>query len=123
MKRPNVVLKCNSGTKTELVSMAESYMEDEELGREIDSHYAYELLMKVMYGEDVFDYINSLEDIKWSTLKTLTQEDIGRKVVYKNRCTLDEGIISSYNEKYIFVKYGTCATAQATSPEDLTFSF
>ena len=64
MKRPNVVLKCNSGTKTELVSMAESYMEDEELGREIDSHYAYELLMKVMYGEDVFDYINSLEDIK-----------------------------------------------------------
>tara|TARA_Y100001956_G_C4070043_1_gene163479 strand:+ start:29 stop:211 length:183 start_codon:yes stop_codon:yes gene_type:complete len=56
-------------------------------------------------------------------IKTLTQEDIGRRVVYEKQYTLDEGIISSYNEKYIFVKYGTCSTAQATSPEDLTFSF
>ena len=71
-------------------------------------------------------------------IKTLTQEDIGRKVVYEKQYTLDEvifssyyekqymleeGIISSYNDKYIFVKYGTCATAQVTSPEDLTFSF
>ena len=56
-------------------------------------------------------------------IKTLTKEDIGRKVVYEKQYMLDEGIISSYNDKYIFVKYGTCATAQATSPEDLTFSF
>lgn len=56
-------------------------------------------------------------------IKTLTQEDIGRKVVYEKQHTSDEGTISSYNERYIFVKYGTCATAQATSPEDLTFSF
>ena len=56
-------------------------------------------------------------------IKTLTQEDIGRRVVYEKQYTLDEGIISSYNDKYIFVKYGTCATAQVTSPEDLTFSF
>ena len=67
-------------------------------------------------------------------IKTLTKEDIGRKVVYEKQYRVDEGIfsyysmreegiISSYNDKYILVNYGTCATAQATSPEDLTFSF
>tara|TARA_R110002012_G_scaffold3875_2_gene17993 strand:+ start:1787 stop:1969 length:183 start_codon:yes stop_codon:yes gene_type:complete len=56
-------------------------------------------------------------------IKTLTQEDIGRKVVYKTRSVMEEGVISSYNEKSVFVKYGTCTTAQATSPTDLEFSF
>lgn len=56
-------------------------------------------------------------------IKTLTQEDIGRKVVYKTRNVFEEGVISSYNDKSVFVKYGTCATAQATSPTDLEFSF
>ncbi|CAH9013582.1 conserved hypothetical protein [Vibrio phage 249E41-1] len=60
MSTPKVILKCNSGVNTELVSLAESYMQDEEQGRDIDTQWAYELLMKSVYGEDVFDYINSL---------------------------------------------------------------
>ena len=56
-------------------------------------------------------------------IKQLTAEDVGRKVVYKTLQVLEEGIISSYNDKYVFVKYGTCSTAQATSPTDLEFAF
>ena len=56
-------------------------------------------------------------------IKALTQEDIGRKVIFETQYVLDEGVISSYNNKVVFVLYGTCTTPQATSPEALTFSF
>ena len=36
------------------------YLEDTEALREIDTEYAYELLMEVVYGGDVWDYINEI---------------------------------------------------------------
>jgi len=58
--------------------------------------------------------------------KSLTQEDVGRWVVYDN---VQKGRIKSWNDEYIFVVY-SCAgewdrfrdfTAAATKPEKLSF--
>jgi len=55
-----------------------------------------------------------------------TEADIGRKVVYPGRSRVEGGfsrpqvgIITSFNEKYIFVRYGVGATSAATKREDL----
>ena len=59
-------------------------------------------------------------------IKTLTPDDIGKAVTYKpNYGEKNTGIISSWNDKYIFVVYGHDKNwqefyGQATSPEDLT---
>lgn len=45
----------------------------------------------------------------------------GEKVLYSARPgQADEGVISSVNETYVFVRYGRQQTATATRPEDLT---
>lgn len=56
-------------------------------------------------------------------INELTQEDIGKKVVYQSYegAALEEGIVTSFNDTYIFVRYSTCSNGQATSPKDLTF--
>lgn len=59
-------------------------------------------------------------------IKTLTQEDIGRSVVYKQTNRSDEfeveqGVISSFNDTYVFVRYNVCGGGQATNPNDLSF--
>lgn len=43
-----------------LISLAESCIEDEESVREVDTHCAYEALMKFVYGNKVWDYVNGL---------------------------------------------------------------
>lgn len=52
-----------------------------------------------------------------------TEQDIGRKVVYTgNRYAggkLEEGVITSFNNYGIFVRYGSQTTSQSTSREDL----
>lgn len=58
--RPEVTLPNNSSSNRVLISLAEDYMDDEESGKEIDTQFAYETLMEVVYGKDVLDYINSL---------------------------------------------------------------
>ena len=58
--RPEVVLPNNSPSNTTLIALAEDYMNEDEAGQEIDTQWAYETLMTVVYGNDVFDYINSL---------------------------------------------------------------
>jgi len=58
--RPKVVLPNNSPSNAVLIALAEDYMNDEEAGQEIDTQYAYEALMEIVYGEDVFEYTNSL---------------------------------------------------------------
>lgn len=58
--RPKVVLLNNSPPNAVLIALAEDYMNEEEAGQEIDAQWAYETLMTVVYGEGVFDYINSL---------------------------------------------------------------
>jgi hypothetical protein len=53
----------------------------------------------------------------------LTEEDKGREVVFDSRGMKREfGIISSWNKRFIFVKYNGSQQSQATMPEDLRFS-
>ena len=51
------------------------------------------------------------------------KKDIGRKVIYTgNRYPGDkpvEGIITSFNTKYVFVRYGNNVTSAGTNRQDL----
>lgn len=54
-----------------------------------------------------------------------TEEDIGRAVVY--RCgpewKPEEGIITSFNDVNVFVRYTGKMHSQATSPSDLDWAY
>lgn len=53
-------------------------------------------------------------------ISKLTALDIGRAVVYKDhRGKREDGVISSWNASYIFVRYRGELGAKATSPGDL----
>jgi hypothetical protein len=53
----------------------------------------------------------------------LTEKDKGREVVFDFNGTKREfGIISSWNERFVFVKYNGIQQSQATMPKDLRFS-
>lgn len=50
------------------------------------------------------------------------KENIGRKVIYLvGTDRQEEGVISSVNDRCIFVRYGGSCTGQGTRQEDLTF--
>jgi hypothetical protein len=50
----------------------------------------------------------------------LTPADVGRGVVYMPRVgPWEDGIITSYNERYVFVRYRGSETSKATRPLDL----
>jgi hypothetical protein len=57
----------------------------------------------------------------------LKDSDIGRAVVYNgNRYPggkLEEGVITSFNDYCVFVRYGADKGSKATSREDLEFVF
>jgi hypothetical protein len=57
-------------------------------------------------------------------ISKLTEEDKGREVVFFEPwgSRREFGIISSWNERFIFVKYNGSWQSKATSPEDLRFS-
>lgn len=47
---------------------------------------------------------------------------VGRLVVYRpdpNRFAHEEGVITSVNDRWVFVRYGTQQTSQATDPRHL----
>ncbi len=46
--------------ESKLVKLAQSYLEDELNERELDTQWAYEQLMQLVYGNDVFDKLNKL---------------------------------------------------------------
>jgi len=52
------------------------------------------------------------------------REHIGHGVIYRpyigGLARAEEGTITSVNDSYVFVRYGTRRTSAATSPEDLT---
>lgn len=50
-----------------------------------------------------------------------TKEDIGRAVVYRTAPNYEpeQGIITSFNEKNVFVRYHGTQGSQATNPDDL----
>lgn len=55
-------------------------------------------------------------------IKKVTDEHIGRGVVYKPRHgAVEQGVITSYNDSFIFVNYGAACMGRglATSPGDL----
>ena len=56
-------------------------------------------------------------------IKELTKEDIKRNVTYVDGIgDIEQGYITSYNDKFIFVDYGkNCGRGIATNPEDLYF--
>jgi hypothetical protein len=53
-----------------------------------------------------------------------TERDIGRQVIYRDRSgyKVEEGIITSMNEQYVFVRYGSETISKATRPKDLEWS-
>ncbi len=54
-----------------------------------------------------------------------TPDDVGRAVVYKATGSLDpveEGVITSYNEQFVFVRYDRDLGSKATRREDLVWS-
>lgn len=57
-------------------------------------------------------------------IKKLTSDDIGRLVVYENHYAnkLEEGVITSWNDEYIFVRYGADKHSKATYPQDLRYA-
>ncbi len=53
-----------------------------------------------------------------------TKVDIGRKVNYQAGhpgAPVEQGIITSFNDHYVFVRYGAKTTSEATSREDLNW--
>lgn len=55
----------------------------------------------------------------------LSESDKGRGVVYthNNGATSEDGTITSWNDRYIFVCYDHTGRGQATPPEKLEFLF
>jgi hypothetical protein len=55
-------------------------------------------------------------------ISKLTEKDKGREVVFDSGRKIEFGTISSWNERFVFVKYNGRQQSQATRPEDLRFS-
>lgn len=53
-----------------------------------------------------------------------TPSDIGRTVVYQDRgcMQIEEGVITSFNDAYVFVRYGSEHTPKATRRQDLEWT-
>ena len=52
-------------------------------------------------------------------------DDIGREVLYMPQhagAKPEAGIITSFNDAYVFVRYGNSSTSQATRREDLRYA-
>lgn len=50
------------------------------------------------------------------------KNSIGRKVVFdRTGLPLEEGVITSANDRFVFVRYGTDIHSKATDPDDLRF--
>lgn len=73
----------------------------------------------------VLKHLNNLCPQPMIDIKKLKETDKGRKVIYipQSRSIVkpEEGVISSWNKNYVFVKYGSDTTSKATSPENLKF--
>ena len=56
-------------------------------------------------------------------IKKLVKDDVGKNVAYTSYVTkIEEGKITCWNDKFIFVDYGKrCGAGDATPPEDLIF--
>lgn len=74
-------------------------------GWEFDENF--EMIQKYYIDKSIFE-INEL--------------DIGKKVIYKEgEYNEEKGVITSYNNEYIFVKYGNDIQSKSTRIKDLTW--
>lgn len=56
-------------------------------------------------------------------ISKLKDEDVGRNVIYHREfCTQEVGRLSSWNDKYIFVRFKG-PTGEACEPNDVSFEF
>lgn len=56
-------------------------------------------------------------------ISELTDSDKGRHVIYTaHHGERESGVISSWNDRYVFVRYGMGSTAAATDPSQLEFA-
>ena len=56
-------------------------------------------------------------------INDLKDSDVGRLAIYTaHHGERQEGTISSWNDTYVFVRYGLGSTAVATDPDQLEFS-
>lgn len=51
----------------------------------------------------------------------VTKEDVGRKVIYDPGYKTEEGVITSFNDHYVFVRYGSDVQSKATNYSDLKY--
>lgn len=51
-----------------------------------------------------------------------TKADIGRLVIYRGQ-DREEGRITSFNDQYVFVRYGRASNGVATSRKDLEWAY
>lgn len=57
------------------------------------------------------------------TISELTDADKGRNVTFcHHHGTREHGVLSSWNDKYIFVRFGMGSTAAACDPKQLCWS-
>lgn len=54
-----------------------------------------------------------------------TNEDIGRKVIYRSfgGDVIEEGVITSFSESWVFVRYGSNTQSAGTHRSNLEYSF
>lgn len=58
------------------------------------------------------------------SIGTLRQKDKGRRVICSDGVVSEEGVITSWNFQYIFVRFDSKSiNGQACRPESLTWSF
>ena len=57
-------------------------------------------------------------------IEDLKEEDTGRAVTWQERKGIERrefGVITSWNERFVFVRYGSDLHSKATNPEELEF--
>ncbi len=66
-----------------------------------------------------------MKQVNMIIIEKLIEQDKCRNVIYTDGAGgKEEGHITSWNKKFIFVDYGnSCGRGIATNPEDLKFSF
>ncbi|HHT97700.1 MAG TPA: hypothetical protein GXZ90_07385 [Clostridiales bacterium] len=53
---------------------------------------------------------------------TLSEAIVGRKVIYDSRFSeIEEGVITSVNDRFVFVRYGSDVNSKSTNPQDLKY--
>lgn len=75
-----------------------------------------------VYGGHRYPAQLVLQDVRagWCMMFDPQRDDIGRKVLYRRGDgVIEEGVIVSFNDAYVFVRYGSEVHSKATRREDI----